>query len=127
MNDMTIGQALADVRIEHKQLETMLDEAIASLADPDLDNRRRMEPGFNLRCVELTVTLVVAMTMAYTLAPAEKFEVMLPPEGFAAGDEDLAQIGERLVELMVAAPRLAEGMVAEEVLQKRAATIVSGL
>ncbi len=127
MNDMTIGEALADVRIAHNHIETMLSETISSLADPEIDKRLRGEPGFNLRCVELTVTLVVAMTMAYTLAPAEKFELMLPADGFASGDSGLVRIGARLVEMMVAAPRLADGMVMEEVLQKRAATITGGL
>ena len=127
MHDMTIGQALADVRIEHKQIDTMLNEAVASLADPGIDHRMRTEPGFNLVCAELTVTLVLAMTMAYSLAQAEQFELMVPIEGFAAGDADLATIGARLIELMAAVPRLAEGMVAEEVLQRRIATIAGGL
>jgi len=123
MQNTTLNAAIADMRIPHRHIEAMIRETATSLGDERLDDRLRGEPGFQLKAVDLTQGLVIAMTLAQTLAPEEKFAAMLGPETFANGDTGLAKLGEAMLEAMVKSPRLGENLVPEETLLERVRVI----
>ena len=119
MQNTTLNAAIADMRIPHNHVEAMIRETAASLGDERLDDRLRGEPGFQLKAVDLTQGLVIAMTLAQTLAPEEKFAAMMGPETFANGDGGLAKLGQAMLEAMLKSPRLGENVVPEETLLER--------
>lgn len=119
MQKTTISEALADMRIPHRHIEAMIRETAASIGDDRLDDRLRGEPGFHLKAVDLTQGLVIAMTLAQTLQPAEKFADMMGPERFAQGDSGLEKLGGAMLEQMLQAPRLGDELVPEDTLQER--------
>lgn len=123
MQNTTLSAAIADMRIPHRHVEAMIRETAASLGDERLDDRLRGEPGFQLKAVDLTQGLVIAMTLAQTLAPEEKFAAMMGPETFANGDAGLAKLGGAMLEAMLQSPRLGEGVVPEETLLERVRVI----
>lgn len=119
MQNTTLNAAIADMRIPHRHVEAMIRETAASLGDERLDDRLRGEPGFQLKAVDLTQGLVIAMTLAQTLAPEEKFAAIMGPETFANGDAGLAKLGGAMLEAMLQSPRLGEGVVPEATLLER--------
>lgn len=123
MQNTTLNAALANVRIPHRHVERMIRETAASLGDERLDDRLRGEPGFRLKAVDLTQGLVIAMTLAQTLAPEEKFAAMMGPETFAYGDAGLVKLGTTMLGAMVNSPRLGESVVPEETLLARVRVI----
>jgi hypothetical protein len=123
MQNTTLNAAIADMRIPHRHVEAMIRETAASLGDERLDDRLRGEPGFQLKAVDLTQGLVIAMTLAQTLAPEEKFAAVMGPETFANGDAGLAKLGGAMLEAMLQSPRLGENVVPEETLLERVRVI----
>lgn len=123
MQNTTLNAAIAEMRIPHRHVEAMIRETAASLGDERLDDRLRGEPGFQLKAVDLTQGLVIAMTLAQTLAPEEKFASMMGPETFANGDAGLAKLGGAMLEAMVQSPRLGENVVPEQTLLERVRVI----
>lgn len=123
MQNTTLNAAIADMRIPHRYVEAMIRETAASLGDERLDDRLRGEPGFQLKAVDLTQGLVIAMTLAQTLAPEEQFSAMMGPETFANGDASLAKLGGAMLEAMLQSPRLGENVVPEETLLERVRVI----
>lgn len=123
MQNTTLSAAIADMRIPHRHVEAMIRETAASLGDERLDDRLRGEPGFQLKAVDLTQGLVIAMTLAQTLAPEEKFAALMGPETFANGDAGLAKLGGAMLEAMLQSPRLGENVVPEETLLERVRVI----
>lgn len=119
MQNTTLSAALADIRIPHRHVEAMIRETASSLRDERLDDRLRGEPGFQLKAVDLTQGLVIAMMLAQTLAPEEKFAAMMGPDTFADGDTGLAKLGEAMLQAMVMSPRLGENLVPDETLLER--------
>jgi len=123
MQNTTLNAAIADMRIPHRHVEAMIRETAASLGDERLDDRLRGEPGFQLKAVDLTQGLVIAMTLAQTLAPEEKFAAVMGPETFANGDAGLAKLGGAMLKAMLQSPRLGENVVPEETLLERVRVI----
>jgi hypothetical protein len=101
----------------------MIRETAASLGDHRLDDRLRGEPGFHMKAVDLTQGLVIAMTLAQTLQPEEKFAAMMGPDRFAGGDAGLEKLGGAMLEQMLLAPRLGAELVPEETLRDRVRVI----
>lgn len=123
MQNTTLNAAIADMRIPHNHVEAMIRETAASLGDERLDDRLRGEPGFQLKAVDLTQGLVIAMTLAQTLAPEEKFAALMGPETFANGDAGLAMLGGAMLEAMLQSPRLGENVVPEGTVRERVRVI----
>lgn len=123
MHNTTLNAALADMRIPHRHVEAMIRETAASLGDERLDDRLRGEPGFQIKAVDLTQGLVIAVTLAQTLAPEEKFAAMMGPETFGNGDAGLVKLGTTMLEAMVNSPRLGENVVSDETLLARVRVI----
>lgn len=123
MQKTTLNEALQQLRIPHRRIETMIRETADSIGDERLDDRLRGEPGFHLKAVDLTQGLVVAMTLAQTMRPEENFAAMMGPDRFAGGDPGLEKLGSEMLELMMLAPRLGENLVPEETLQERVRVI----
>ncbi|MDK6079787.1 hypothetical protein [Massilia varians] len=123
MNKSTISEALAEMRIRHRHIAAMIRETAVFLGDDRLDDRLRGEPGFHIKAVELTQALVIAMTLAQTLKPEEKFANLMGPERFSGGDSCLEKLGTAMLENMVQSPRLAENLVSDDMLRERARAI----
>lgn len=123
MQKTTLNEALQELRIPHRHIETMIRETAASIGDERLDDRLRGEPGFHLKAVDLAQGLVVAMTLAQTMRPEEKFAAMMGPDRFAGGDAGLEKLGSEMLEQMMLTPRLGENLVPEETLQERVRVI----
>lgn len=118
MHNTTVNAALADIRISHHHIETMIRETATLMGDERLADRLRGEPGFHLKAIGVTQNLVVAMTLAQTLAADQKFSAMMGPETFSGNDQDLAKLGGVMLDGMIQAPRLG-AMVLEELLAER--------
>lgn len=123
MPNITINEAISDIRIQPRHVDAMIRETAASLADHRLDDRLRGEPGFHLKAVDLTQGLVIAMTLAQTLQPEQNFAAMMGPDRFAGGDPSLEKLGSAMLEQMLLAPRLGSEVVPEETLKERARAI----
>lgn len=123
MQNTTLSEAIADIRIQPRHIDAMIRETAASLGDHRLDDRLRGEPGFHTKAVDLTQGLVIAMTLAQSLRPEEKFAAMMGPDRFAGGDADLEKLGGAMLEQMLLAPRLGEDLVPEETLRDRVRVI----
>lgn len=123
MQSTTINEAIADIRIAPRHIDAMIRETATSLGDHRLDDRLRGEPGFHLKAVDLTQGLVIAMTLAQTLRPEEKFAAMMGPDRFAAGDAGLEKLGSAMLDQMLQGPRLGADLVPEEILQERVRVI----
>ncbi|MBY0240063.1 MAG: hypothetical protein K2X55_12180 [Burkholderiaceae bacterium] len=123
MQRTTFNDALSHIRIPPRHIVTMIRETAASLGDHRLDDRLRGEPGFHLKAVDLTQGLVIAMTLAQTLRPEEKFAAMLGPDRFGAGDASLEKLGSAMIDQMLQGPRLGSDLVPDETLQERVRVI----
>lgn len=123
MQNTTLNAAIAEMRIPHRHVEAMIRETAVSLGDERLDDRLRGEPGFQLKAVDLTQGLVIAMMLAQTLAPEEKFAAIMGPDTFANGDAGLAKLGGAMLEAMLQSPRLGENVVPEDMLRERVGLI----
>lgn len=123
MQNTTFNEAIADIRIPPRHIDAMIRETATSLGDHRLDDRLRGEPGFHMKAVDLTQGLVIAMTLAQSLRPEEKFAAMMGPHRFAGGDADLEKLGGAMLEQMLLAPRLGEDLVPEETLRDRVRVI----
>jgi len=123
MQKTTFNEALSDIRVPPRHIDAMIRETAVSLGDHRLDDRLRGEPGFHLKAVDLTQGLVVAMTLAQTMRPEEKFELMMGPERFAGGDTCLEKLGIAMLEQMLQVPRLGNELVPEETMQERGRVI----
>ena len=119
MQNNTVSAAVADIRIPHNHVEAMIRETAATVGDELIADRLRGEPGFHLKAVGLTQSLVVAMTLAQTLAVDQNFAALMGPDTFGGGDQGLAKLGNAMLDGMQQAPRLAGGLVPEETLQER--------
>jgi len=123
MQNTTVQAAIADMRIPHRHIQAMIRETAASIGDDRLDDRLRGEPGFHLKAVDLTQGLVIAMTLAQTLRPEEKFGAMMGPDTFAGEDASLAKLGAAMLDGMLQAPRLGDALVPEATLLERVCVI----
>jgi hypothetical protein len=123
MQNTTLNEAISAIRIQPRHIDAMIREMAASIGDHRLEDRLRGEPGFHLKAVDLTQGLVIAMTLAQTLRPEEKFAAMMGPDRFAGGDACLEKLGGAMLEQMLLAPRLGNELVPEETLQDRSRTI----
>lgn len=123
MPTITFNEALFDIRIPSRHIDAMIRETAASLSDHRLDDRLRGEPGFHLTAVDMTQGLVIAMTLAQTLRPEERFAAMMGPDRFAAGDTGLERLGGAMIEHMLQGPRLGTDLVPEDTFQERVRVI----
>jgi hypothetical protein len=123
MQKTTMSEALAEMRIPHQHIEAMIRETASAVGNERLTDRLRGEPGFHLKAVDLTQGLVIAMTLAQTMRPEEKFSDMIGPERFSGGDAGLVKLGSAMLEQMLQAPRLGAELVPEETLQERVRVI----
>lgn len=119
MRKTTLNEALQALRIPHRHIETMIRETATAIGDDRLNDRLRGEPGFHLKAVDLTQSLVAAMTLAQTMRPEEMFASMMGPDRFAGGDAGLEKLGSEMLDQMMLTPRLGENLVPEETLQER--------
>lgn len=101
---MSLAQALDELRIPSEQAETMLAEVVAAMNNPALSERLR-DRGFHTQALVLTQDLVAAITLAEATAVDGGFDAMFVGAQFAHGDADLAALAKTMLDWMVASPR----------------------
>lgn len=107
-SNLTAAEAIADIRIEHNDVEIMVRETVKILGECPAALRLREEANFHLRVCCVVRDLVTAILLAQTLSGEVDFALMLPEDGFAGGDEDLQRLGQTAFDLMNQTDRFGE-------------------
>lgn len=93
MTNNTISTDLDDVRIPHEVVDGLLSTSLAGIGDANLAARVESDKALNTRAAQMVHAILLASTLAQSLAPEANFAALLVAAPFSGADEGLMLIG----------------------------------
>ena len=91
--DATISTYFDDVRIPHEVVDGLLSTSLAGIGDANLETRLDSDKALNIRAAQMVHAILLASTLAQSLAPDANFGALLVDAPFSGADEGLMLIG----------------------------------
>lgn len=106
MKTIPQSTALNNISIGHEIINGLLSLTVADIDNPRIAKRLNSDNNFLLSATRMTNNILIAFTLAQTVAAEESFDEMIPAAPYSQGDNDLHTIGNTMIEKIRSAPRI---------------------
>lgn len=119
MTTTELTTAADDIRIEPHIAEGLIRMAAEEIDDERVTARLDDEKDFLLVAIRMAQDILITTTMAQTMASDTPFKQMVASRAFGGDDADLQALGQALIDMIMARPRIADPEIPEELLVAR--------
>lgn len=119
MKTIPHANALSNISIGHEIINGLLSMTVADIDNPRIAKRLNNDNNFLLSATRMTNNILIAFTLAQTVAAEESFNEMIPVAPYSLGDNDLYTIGNTMIEKIRSAPPILDIDIPDALLQDR--------